>query len=223
MVDVASGPERSDGPESVIPTAQRVLTDPYGFFSSMPRSGGYEAPGMFAGILLVATGAVLAVLSLVGLVPGGFFGSLILVPIFGAIGLFIAAAILMFLSRALGGDADYESSFRIVAYCTALSPIHAVTQVIPYLPLLVSAYGFYLMIVAVITVHKVPEQKAWTVLGGLAAVLLFFGLMTAIAARKASDAVDRWSPEIQRQAEELERRARELTEKLERQAESDDR
>jgi hypothetical protein len=182
-------------------TATRVLTDPKGFYAAMPREGGFEEPGIFAAIMLVATAVVQALLALIGFYPMGFIATLILTPIFGAIGLAIGAFIVMFASRALAGEATFESSLRIVAYASAIFPIQAILGLVPYLPLVASAYGMYLIILAVIEVHRVPESKAWTILGGIAAVLL-----------------DSWEKQIQRSTQELNKAAETMAPQLEKSA-----
>ena len=142
--------------QELIPTATAVLTDPKSFFAAMPKTGGFEAPGAFALAMLVGDGVVLALLSLLRFHVGGFLASIIGVPILGMIGLAIGAAILLFVSQALGGEATFESSFRIAAYSAVIAPIQALAHVVPYLSILVSAYGLYLTIIAVIQVHGVP-------------------------------------------------------------------
>jgi hypothetical protein len=191
-------------------TAIAVLTDPQGFFTKMPREGGYEEPGMFAGVMLVAYGVILALLSLVGIGLHGFFAALILVPILGAIGLLIGSAILMFVSRALGGEATYESSFRIAAYASAVSPIAAIVSVVPYAPILVNAYALYIAIIAVIAVHRVPEDKAWRILGGIGAVLLVLALLATIAGRRAERKMEELGPELEKWGEQMEKNAEEV-------------
>ena len=186
-----------------VETATRVLTDPKGFYGTMPKSGGFEEPGLFAGIMLVAGGIVLALFSLVRLQAAGFFASLVLTPVFGAIGLLVGAAILFFLSRALGGQPTFESSFRIAAYASALVPVNAALTAVPFLPLLVSAYGIYIVIVAVIVVSGVPEQRAWTVLGGLGALFLFLSLAATLAVRQIGKTAEHWSKEMDKAAEQM--------------------
>jgi hypothetical protein len=201
--------------ENVLPTAIEVATDPRSFFSSMPREGGFEAPGIFAAAMLVVYGAILGLFQLVHGHFLGFLFSLILVPLFGAIGLAIGAAIVLFLSRALGGEATFESSFRIVAYSAALMPIVGVALLIPYLPILVQAYQLYILIVAVIAVHKVGEQKAWTVLGGIGALLLFLSLVGTITARRVAPKIDALGAQMQKQAEEMQKAAEKMRQQLE--------
>ncbi len=176
--------------ESVLPTAIGVLSDPKTFFAEMPKVGGYEAPAAFALAMLIAEGVILAVLSLVYLHPGGFFFSLIAAPILGFIAIVIGAAIVLFLANALGGQATLESSFRVVAYGSSIAPILGLAQVIPYLPLVVIAYGFYLAIVAVVAVHQVEERRAWQVLGALAAAVLFLAFLVTMSTRRISSRLD---------------------------------
>ena len=202
-------------PGAAVETAIRVLTDPKTFFETLPRSGGVEGPAIFAGMMLVASGVILAVWSLVGLAPGGFFGSLLLTPIFGFIGLAIGAAILFFISRGLGGEGTYESSFRIVAYATAVSPIHAALSAIPYLPLLATAYGMYVVIVGVVAVDRVPEQKAWAVLGALSAAVLLVSALGTFGGRRVSSRGSEIGAEIEKSAAELEQATEEWRRKVE--------
>ncbi len=190
--------------------AAAILMDPKDFFSRMPREGGYEEPGTFAAVMLLVYGAILALLSLAGIGIHGFFAALILVPILGSIGLLIGTAITLFVSRALGGEATFESSFRIVAYASAISPVAAAATVVPYLPILVNAYAFYVFIVAVIAVHRVPEDKAWRILGGIAAVLLLLSLFGAIAGRRVERAAEELGPELERWGAEMEKNAQEI-------------
>jgi hypothetical protein len=210
--------------QDLVPTATAVLSDPNSFFAAMPREGGLEAPGAFALAMLVAEGAILAVLSLLTFQVGGVFASLIGVPILGGIGLLIGAAIVLFVSGALGGEATFESSFRIVAYATVIAPIQAVAHLVPYLSILVSAYGFYLVIIGVIRVHRVPEQKAWQVLGGIAAVLLLLSLLATMSARRMASKMEAMQPELEdfsrkmkQQAEEMQKSAEKMQHELDRQ------
>lgn len=197
-------------------TALQVLSDPRGFFSEMPREGGFEEPLLFAGIALAATALVRALLSLAGLSFGGFLAALILTPVFAALGLAVGAFVLLLLSRALGGEASFESSLRIVAYAGAILPIQAVSQAVPYAHLLASAYGMYIAIVAVIAVHRVPEAKAWGVLGGLAGALLLFGLFAEIAARRVAPAMQTWGTHLEKSSEEMGRAMEKWAEEMER-------
>jgi hypothetical protein len=218
MSEAPEAPKETPSPlEDILPIAIEVATDPRGFFSSMAREGGYEAPGIFAAVMLFAYGAILALFQLVHGHLGGVLFSLILIPLFGAIGLAIGAAIVLFISRALGGEASFESSFRIVAYSAALLPIAGVAFLIPYLPILVQAYQLYILIVAVIAVHKVGEQKAWTVLGGIGALLLFLSLLGTIAARRVGPKIDALGTRMQKQAEEMQKAAEQMRQQLEKQ------
>jgi hypothetical protein len=191
--------------EDVLPTAIEVLGDPRGFYASMPSEGGYEAPGIFAGVMLIAYGILLALFSLFRLEIVGVLMALVVFPIFAAIGLAIAAAIVLFLSRALGGRATFESSFRIVAYTAVLMPLQAIALLIPYVPILVQAYGLYMVIIAVIAVHKVDEQRAWTVLGSIGAFLVVLSLLGTVTARRMAPRIDRLGHELEKSADQLNR------------------
>jgi hypothetical protein len=204
--------------EDVLPTAIEVLGDPRGFYASMPQEGGYEAPGIFAAVMLVAYGVILALFALLRLQILSVFGSLLFLPLLAAIGLAIGAAVILFLSRALGGHATFESSFRIVAYSSALMPLQAIALLIPYLPILVQAYGLYMIIVAVIAVHRVDEQRAWTVLGSIGAFLIVLSLVGTMTARRMAPRIDRLGHELEKNADQLNRATDRLRTELERAA-----
>jgi hypothetical protein len=208
----APPPPQGSSLEDVLPTVIEVLTDPRAFFSSMPREGGYEAPGLFAIIMLLVNALITGIFALLHLQVLGFAAALIFVPLFGAIGLAIGTIIVLLLSRALRGEATLESSFRIVAYSAALLPLAAIAVVIPYLPILVEAYGIYIFIVAVIAAHKVEEQRAWTVLGGIGAVVLLLALLGTVTSRRVGPKLERLGHELERNAEQLKRSAEELHE-----------
>lgn len=201
--------------EQILPAAVQVVTDPHGFFQTMPREGGYEAPGIFAAAMLFVYAAVFALFALFHMHIVAMLSALILMPIFGAIGLLIGSAILLFLSRALGGEATFESSFRISAYTSALSPIAAVASIVPYLPILVQAYGLYIVIIAVIAVHKVPEQTAWKVLGTAGAILLLFALWTTHGARRMAPRLEELNRRLERNARELDKAGKTLQQEME--------
>lgn len=207
--------------EDVLPTAIQLFTDPRAFFASMPREGGYEAPGIFAAIMLVGYGVIFGLFALAHLHLGGFLISLVLMPVLGVIGLLIGAAVLLLLSRALGGDASFESSFRIAAYLSVLAPLAALATLVPYLPILVQAYEIYLVIIAVIVVHKVAEQKAWQVLGGIGAVLLLLSFSATLAARRVAPKIDAFSRRVQKQAEEMQKAAESMRQQLELEQQAD--
>lgn len=209
-ISPAPPPPQGSSLEDVLPTMIEVLTDPRAFFSSMPREGGYEAPGLFAGVMLVANAVIAGLFALLRLHVFGIVTAFIFIPLFGAIGLAIGTIIVLLLSRALRGEATLESSFRIVAYSAALLPLAAVARLIPYLPILVEAYGIYIFIVAVIAVHKVEEQRAWTVLGGIGAVLLLLALLGTITSRRVGPKLERLGHELERNAEQLKQAAEEM-------------
>ncbi|MBI2962684.1 MAG: YIP1 family protein [Deltaproteobacteria bacterium] len=223
MTDTSGAPAQpASALEEILPTAIEVVTDPRGFFERMAREGGYERPAIFAAVMLVVYGAALGVFSLLHLHFGAFLAALIATPIFGAIALLIGSAILFFLSRSLGGEASFESSFRVVAYCSALAPLQAAASLVPYLPLLVQAYAIYVTILAVIAVHKVPEQKAWTVLGGIGAVLLLLAFWGTVTARRVAPKLDELNRQMQRSTEELGKAMERMGQEMQQQQQGDE-
>ncbi|HDQ41579.1 MAG TPA: hypothetical protein ENN39_11200 [Desulfonatronum sp.] len=84
--------------KNIFPTAIEVITNPKGFFSRMPKTGGFVPPLVFMVVLGLVSGLVLAVLSLMGIAPVGAaisgLVSVILMPIVVAIFGFVGAAVL---------------------------------------------------------------------------------------------------------------------------------
>ncbi|MEA2625301.1 MAG: hypothetical protein QOD06_1346 [Candidatus Binatota bacterium] len=181
----------------IVSTAIRVLTEPKRFFASMPRDGGFEEPAVFALVMLIASAVIHGLWVLLTLAFGAFLTVLVLTALFGAIGLVIGAGILYFLSRALGGDAQFESSFRIAAFATVLTPVSAVASIVPLLTVLVSAYGVYLVIIALVTVDRVPEGRAWAVVGGLGVLLLIASMAAVFVGGRAAAGLERWGGRLE--------------------------
>jgi hypothetical protein len=115
----------------------------------MPRSGGYKDPLIFALVILLIPGIIFMIFTL-GL-------SLIMAPLFGIVGLFIGAAILFFAcTKFVGGKGDYEGTFRVVAYTSAVN----VVSWIPLVGWIAGLYGIYLMVMGIREVHGITIQKA---------------------------------------------------------------
>ena len=109
---------------------------PASFFAAMPRSGPLLNPLVFALICIEISVLLSALLVLVGVqenpgfnpnpqtalpsvyTPGSALVSIILAPIFGAIGLFIAAAIQQLLVRLIVGanNSGFAATFRVASY-----------------------------------------------------------------------------------------------------------
>lgn len=208
-------------------TAITVITKPGDFFQSMPRTGRFLEPLLFAVVMGVIAGIIYAVLSLLGLgqaagqSPGMMagLGMIIFMPIAAAVGSFIGAAILFVIWKILGSQENYETAYRCCAYLMALSPVTAVISVIPYAGGIISMaiYIFYVVTVSV-AVHQIPAQKAWIVFGIIGVVLALIGVFSEYRARDMSSSMDRWrqvGEEYRASARDMEKSAREMSEEAE--------
>jgi hypothetical protein len=105
---------------------------------------------------------------------GSYIVSLILAPIFAAIGLFIGAGILHLLVMLIIGsrNAGYEGTLRVGAYAAVTSLV----SWIPFIGWIASLYGIYLGIVGIREVHNTSTGKAALVVLIPAAVILLLVL-----------------------------------------------
>ncbi|MCA1687950.1 MAG: YIP1 family protein, partial [Actinobacteria bacterium] len=106
---------------------------------------------------------------------GGFITSLILAPIFAAIGLFIGAGILHLLVMLIvgSGNSGFEATFRVGAYAAVTSLV----SWIPFIGWIASLYGIYLAIVGIREVHGTTTGKAALVVLIPAAVIILLALI----------------------------------------------
>ena len=171
---------------TVIDDAKKVITDPVGFFRSMPTTGGYANPVIFVVVMALLTAVIGFLLSAIGIVKfnaivGGAvtIGMLIMVPIFAVIGSFIAAALMFVIWKLMGSEKDYETAYRCIAYSSAIAPVIAVISLIPYLANLIKAlWGGFLIYTASTEVHKIKNQTAMIVIGILTALNVIIGFNT---------------------------------------------
>ena len=186
----------------IIAIAKAVITDPRGFFRTMPRTGGFVEPLIFVVAMSIATSIVAIPLWLIGAGPyatfPGVIFSFVIAPIMSVVGSFIGAAVLFVIWRLLGSTQSYEVAYRCSAYMNALAPIAVVAAIVPYLGgLALLAWGFFLVVIASEEVHGIESQKARLVFGVIGVI---FALMSISSQRAANVMQDR---------------AGELTEKLE--------
>jgi hypothetical protein len=164
---VSGGPsggefDYSDPVQSFINTVRNVVTAPADFFRGIRRQGDFVNPLIFAIICYEVSAILGGLLSLVGVSGsrgfGAFLVSIILAPIFAAIGLFIGAGILHLLVMLIVGsrNAGYEGTFRVGAY----SAVTTLVSWIPIIGLIASLYGIYLAIVGIREVHTTTTGKA---------------------------------------------------------------
>jgi hypothetical protein len=185
---VAAGDEfrYTDPVQTFISTVQRVVLQPVDFYRGILRQGDFINPLIFAIICYEVFTILSGLLALVGIGQqqgfGGLIVSLILAPIFAAIGLFIGAGILHLLVMLIVGsrNSGFEATFRVGAYAAVTSLV----SWIPFIGWIASLYGIYLAIVGIREVHTTTTGKAALVVLIPAAVviLLVLILITLIGA-----------------------------------------
>ena len=144
--------------DNYIDTLKKVLTDPEGFYSEMPKEGGYQEPLTFAAINFAIAGLLLGIVAV--LLSGIGPSFIVIVPIFMVIGgivkLFIIGIILLIFFKILGGSGSYEGTVRILSY----SSVVLVFVWIPIIGWIISLYGIWLIIVGGKHVHNLTTLKS---------------------------------------------------------------
>jgi hypothetical protein len=165
----------TDPVQTFIATVQAVVLRPVEFFRGILRQGDLINPLIFALICYEVAAILGGLLRVVGIGAtnqgfGGFLVSIILAPIFAAIGLFIGAGILHLLVMLIVGsrNSGFEATFRVVAY----SAVTSLVSWIPYIGGLLSLYGIYLGIVGIREMHNTTTGKAALVVLIPAAIVL---------------------------------------------------
>jgi hypothetical protein len=183
-----SSPQRSaaefrytDPVQTFISTVQGVVLQPANFFRGILRQGDFINPLIFA-IICYEVSAILG--GIIGVAFGnrgfgGFIVSIILAPIFTAIGLFIGAGIIHLLVMLIVGSRNggFEATFRVAAYSSVVNLV----SWIPFIGWIASLYGIYLGIVGIREVHTTTTGKAaLVVLIPAAVVILLVLILVAI-------------------------------------------
>ena len=170
-------------------TAIRIITSPTAFYREMPKSGGFMEPLIFAVVMGGIAGIIQTIFNFILYFSATSFTvkimSLIMMPIFIAIGSFIGAAILFVIWKLMGSQESYETSYRCAAYLSAVTPITTIIGLIPYLGMVISVLiGLLYIVIASVEVHAIAAKKAWLVFGIIAAVLCLGSLSAAYKARQ---------------------------------------
>lgn len=172
----------TDPIQSFIDTVRRLVLEPTEFFRSLPRQGDFINPAIFALIcyeVFVVLGGLLALVGISGDQGfGGLIASIILAPIFLAIGLLIGSGIIHLLVKLVVGpqNAGFEATFRVVSYAQVVNLV----SWIPFIGPLLGLYGFFLGVVGVRELHTTTTGKAALVVLVPAAVVLLLILMLAL-------------------------------------------
>jgi hypothetical protein len=218
-------------PKAIADAFVRVLTRPAEFWASVRDQKGFGPPLVFAVVMGLVAGLMGAILAVTGLggVLGGFGGpiggvigvaGIITTPIIYAIGCFIGGGIVYLIALVAGGKADYEQSLRIAGYANAVGPITMAVAFVPFLGIVPSLYGLYLVALGVIAIEVADRRKTFIAAGVLAGILVVFqvvGFFTAMAARSAADKLEaqygagsEFQRNMQRSTEELQRMSEQM-------------
>lgn len=212
--EVVTGPDET-GPQSprgfdlgtVIDQAKQVITDPAGFYRAMPKEGGFSEPVIFGLVMAAIAGAVVAVLSIIGLtgIGAGGLAAIIVLPIGTLIGGFIAAAFLFVVWKLMGSPENYQTAYRCVVYSYAILPVLALFSIIPYIGTVIRVvWGSWLMITASVEVHGRVRQTSLIVFGILGILMLITGLSGERAQRKMESVMEENAARMQEQFKGLE-------------------
>ncbi|MBF0607298.1 MAG: YIP1 family protein [Magnetococcales bacterium] len=161
---------------SIPSTAIRVLTTPADFFSTMPKKGGYMGPLVFMIAMGVSGGLLKAAISILGFNIlegiGKAVAAILFVPVTVTLFGFLAAMALFIIWKILGSRQSYETSYRCVAYMSALMPVMVVINGFPFPGGLVSVTLLVIFIViAGEKVHSIPPTRTRIVFAILGLVL----------------------------------------------------
>ncbi len=152
--------------------ARRVALQPAAFFAGLPRQGSLLNPLVFALICIEVSAILVGLLTFID-VPGGitslfgargnqgflaFLGGLVLAPIAGTVGVFLAALLthLLVVLVVGSGHSGFGATFRIVAY----SSVTSLVGWIPFIGWLASLYRLYLATVGIREMHRTTTGKA---------------------------------------------------------------
>lgn len=167
--------------DAVIERVKFIVTQPKLFYQQLERHGGYQDPLIFAAIMGAVSGLTGAVLSLFSSVHfGGVSFSLLsifIIPMMTVVGCFIVGALMFAVWKLMGSREDFETSFRCVAYSTAIMPFSIILAVVPYIGTLIAdMWWFGLMYFASITRHSLSERISLIVLGIIAILFVAMNL-----------------------------------------------
>jgi hypothetical protein len=155
------------------------LLSPKVFFSNMPVSGGFPPPVMF----YVVIAAINAIFTLLFGLAHPIAALLFTVQFFilMIVSSFVGAAVVMAISRVLGGTGDYEATYRAVAYAAA-------PHIVSWIPLIGVASGLYSLFLLKLGLERaqnLPSNKAVAVVAiqvGLVLIVMVVGMFLGLAA-----------------------------------------
>ncbi|MBA3792110.1 MAG: YIP1 family protein [Rubrobacter sp.] len=191
---------------SFVETARGVVTQPVGFFRSLPRQGDLVSPLAFALICVEITVLIAGFVGvIVNVVSGtqGILGSLgsfvlllVLIPLIAAVSLFISAGIYHLLVALIikPAQSGFAATLRVIAYPTVVFLAVIVTTIIALIPfigpilslllsLVTGLFSLYLYVIGMREMHATSTGRAVVVViippivGGILG--LIFGVILA--------------------------------------------
>lgn len=194
--------------EKIIEDAKCVLTKPAEFYREMPQTGGFAEPCIFLVMMAFISGAMATLMSFFGLGSIGAMAigltSLVLMPVMALIGSFIGALIMFVIWKLMGSSKEYEAAYRCVAYTGVIYPLMLLVGWMPYVGTIISlGLGMYLMYVATIEVHEIPQKTAQMVIGIIAALILLMQLSSEHTMRSFRADMEQSSRQMEMQADQL--------------------
>ena len=151
-------------------TGKSVILKPADYFKTMPTTGGYKDPLIFALITSVIMGIGLTIITL-----GVGFLAIIFAPIAVTISVFLAALLLLVCAKMVGGTGTYEATMRVAAYSNVVNIIGW----IPIVSILGSIYGLVLTVLGMKEIHKLTTAKA--IIAVLIAIAVVFVIVVLLA------------------------------------------
>lgn len=151
-------------------TSKKIIVKPVEFFQSMPTTGGYKDPLVFAVITAVIMGVGLTIITL-----GVGFLAIVFAPIAVVISIFLAALLLLVCAKIVGGTGTYEGTARLASYANVVNIIGW----IPIVSVLGSIYGLILTVIGMKEVHKLTTAKA--IIAVAIAIAIVFVIVVLLA------------------------------------------
>lgn len=195
--------------ESIIEDAKQIVTDPATFYRNMSKTGGFGEPLIFAIVMAVITGVIVALYSMLSLtsfnaVAGGAAGfmAIFVMPIAAILGCFIGGGIMYVIWKLMGSSENYEVAVRCVAYTFVIMPAIALVSFVPYLAgIAKTLWSMFLLFTASIEVHKLKQETAKIVFGVLAAIFVLWGVRAENVTRNFISQGERMAENIEQMGE----------------------
>jgi hypothetical protein len=124
-------------------------------------------------------------------VAAGFGGALVC----ALAGSFLAGGFIHLLALMSGGRGSYDRSYELISLLAAMAPVYfaVLWAPVPYLWILPTVYGTYLLIRGVALLHDAPETQACLVIGLMGVFLAAGQFLTQHTARRLQSRFETWT------------------------------